>query len=328
MPPMHILVLGGSGTISTHLVRHLLAMGRTVTVLNRGRSAEAPAGVEQLVADRHDAAALKAALAGRSFDATVDMLCFNPDQARILVEALPRHGHLVFCSTVCALGFAWTTFPIDESAVPAPTFGYGRDKAAAEVWFSDHAKRSGTPLTIVRPSTTFDERMGVLRQIRWDGAAWLARVRAGLPIVVCDSGIGLNQFMHADDGGRGFAMIAGNPVAHGRTYHLVGPVITWTAHHRLAMRAVGREVPLVGVPAAVLDAAGVPDDGIRKDIFGMHGFFADTRLEREIGFTPRISTYDAIAKAVAGLDAAGRIVRAADESWEDRLIATWGVQVP
>ncbi len=327
---MRVLVLGGSGTISTHLVRHLLTMGRQVTVLNRGRSLPPPpTGVEQIIADRHDATALTAALKSRAFDATVDMLCFTPEHARSLTEALPRHGHLVFCSTVCALGFGWTTFPVPEDAIPAPaaSFGYGVAKAAAEAWLTDYAKREGAALTIVRPSTTFDQRMGVLRQLRWDGTAWLARVRAGLPIAICDSGAGINQFMHADDGGRAFALIAGNPAAHGRIYHLVGAATTWAEQHRLAMRALGCEVPLVGIPTAVLDRTPIPGDGIRKDIFGHHGFFADARLAAEIGFSPRIGLDEAIARTVAALDVEGRIVRDADESWEDALIARWGAEV-
>ena len=317
---MHTLILGGSGTISTWIVRHLLAMKHTVTVVTRGTrilSAE----VEHLVADRHDLAQLSAVLAGRQFDATIDMLCFNAAQAELLTKALPHPGHLIFCSTVCALGFAWTNFPVSEDAIPAPTFAYGRDKAAAEGWLSAWSARTGTPLTIVRPSTTFDEAIGVLRQIRWDGSAWLARIRAGKPIIVSDGGLAMNQFMHADDGGRGFAMIAGNPAAHGRIYHLVGDTTTWADHARIVMQVLGREVPLIGIPSAKL--IGVPGDGIRIDIFGAHGVFADQRLVREIGFAPRIPLYDAIQRTVTALNSAGRI-QAGDEAWEDELVSRWG----
>ncbi len=317
---MHILILGGSGTISTWLARHALAMGRRVTVVTRGKR-PLPPGVEALVADRNDAGQMRAALAGRRFDATVDMLCFDAAQAQILADALPHPGHLVFCSTVCALGFGWTTFPVIEDAVPAPTFGYGHGKAAAEGWYSAWAARTGIPLTIVRPSTTFDEGMGVLRQIRWDGSAWLARIRAGRSIALADGGMAMNQFMHADDGGRGFAMIAGNPAAFGRIYHLVGAATTWAAHAQVVMRALGREVALINVPSAKLD--GVPDDGIRRDIFGAHGVFADGRLAREIGFAPQISLPDAIARTIAALDVQGRII-AGDDAWEDRLAERWG----
>ena len=316
---MHVLILGGSGTISTWLVRHLLASGTRVTVVTRGQR-PLPTEVEQLTADRHDQAQLAKVLTGRRFDATVDMLCFNAAQAELLATVLPQPGHLVFCSTVCALGFGWKQFPVTEDALPAPTFDYGRDKAAAEAWYTAWAMRTGIPLTIVRPSTTFDEGMGVLRQIRWDGSAWLARIRSGKPIVLADSGMAVHQFMHADDAGRGFALIAGNQRAHGRIYHLVGAATTWATHAAVVLEVLGHQVPLIGVPAAGLH--GVPDDGIRCDIFGRHGHFVDTRLEREIGFTPAITLHQAITRTIIALDAAGRITPG-DERWEDTLIQRW-----
>lgn len=323
---MRILILGGTGTMSTWMVRHLRTMGRQVTVLNRGRSPGIqPDGVETLIADRHDPAALAAALAGRRFEATIDMLCFDAAQARMLMAALPGCGHVVMCSTVCALGFGWTRYPVDEDAVPAPSDAYGIGKAAAEAFLTDHCRTAGIPLTIVRPSTTFDGRgAGVLRQVRWDGTAWLARIRAGKPIVVGDSGLGMHQFMHADDAGRAFAMIAGNRAAHGRIYHLVGTATTWAEHHRSAMRALGRTVRLIGVPGAQLDLAQIPGDGIRRGVFGQHGFFANRRLEAEIGFAPRLGLDETIRTVTGELDAAGRIVEDADGQWEEELIERWG----
>jgi nucleoside-diphosphate-sugar epimerase len=320
---MRVLVLGGSGTISSHIVDDLLAAGRTVTTLTRGRTPLA-AGVERLVADRYDAASLASTLRGRSFDATVDLLCYEPEHGRILVEAVQDHGHLVLCSTVCALGFAHRTFPVPEDATPSATTAYGRDKALCEAWIVEHARRAGAPFTIVRPSTTFDERSGVLRQVRHDGVAWLARARAGRPIAIGDSGMGIHQFMHAEDAGRGFAAIIGNPAAHGRTYHLVGPPITWREHHLTVLGLLGSRSDLVGIPAAALNATAIPGDGLRREIFAFHGCFADRRLADEIGFVPRIPLEEALARTIAGLDAAGRIVRDPDESWEDRLIARWG----
>lgn len=319
---MRILVIGGSGTMSLYTVRELLARGRAVTVLNR--KSGGPPGAETVHADRHDRAQLSAALAGRRFDAVIDMMCFNPAQAELLATALPAMGHLVFCSTVCALGFGWENWPVPEDATPRPDFGYGRDKAAAEAWYRDWSARSGVPLTIVRPSTTFDGRIGVLRQLRWDGAAWLARIRAGKPIVLCDSGMAVHQYMHAADAGRAFALLAGEPRAHGRICHLVGPATTWAHHARAAMRALGAEVSLIGVPAAALDRAGVPDDGIRREIFGRHGHFAPSAWLRELGWRQELDLDATLAAVVAELQAAGRIVDDGKGGWEDALIERWG----
>ncbi len=320
---MRLLVIGGTGTISSWMVHHALGQGHQVTVLNRGKSEPVPAGVEALVADRHDPAALAAVLRGRAFDATADFLVFDVPALEQLVTALPRHGHLILCSTVCALGTGWTTFPIAESAVPAPTTGYGIGKAKAETWLLDYAQRTGSAVTIVRPSCTFDQRIGVLRQVRWDGAAWLGRIRAGLPVLIQDGGMALMQFMHADDAGRGFAALLGKPVTHGRTYHLVGSATTWADHHRLVMEALGRQVPLLSASGAQLDQAGIPDDGLRREIFAFHGCYAAEGLARDVGFTPAISLADAIARTLPGIDPA-RIGAPERDGWEDRLIARLG----
>ncbi len=318
---MHVLIIGGSGIMSLHAARFLLAAGHAVTVLNRGSGG--PPGCRAISADRHVPDALQQALAGRRFDVTIDMMCFSADQARWLAEALPDPGHLVFCSTVCALGFAYDTLPVPEDAPCRPTFAYGAGKAEAEAWYRDWSARQRIPLTIVRPSTILDGRVGVLRQLRWDGTAWLARIRAGLPIILADSGLAVHQFLHAEDAGRAFAAIAGDERTHGRTYHLVGQATTWQAHARAVMRALGREAPIVGVPAAVLDHAGVPDDGIRRDIFDHHGHFQAEGLRRDLDFTPSIGLDDALRRCIAELDAAGRIAADPAGAWEDALIARW-----
>src|SRR4026207_639232 len=50
---MRALVMGGSESISLHLVQSLLARGHEVAVFNRGRRGERlPAGVETLAGDR------------------------------------------------------------------------------------------------------------------------------------------------------------------------------------------------------------------------------------------------------------------------------------
>ena len=100
----------------------------------------------------------------------------------------------------------------------------------------------------------------------------------------------------------------------------MGDTTTWADQARTVMQVLGREVPLIGVPSSKL--IGVPDDGIRIDIFGAHGMFADRRLAREIGFAPRISLREAIQRTVTALDAVNRI-QAGDEAWEDALVSHW-----
>lgn len=321
---MDILIIGGSGCISSHIVRHALAAGHQLSVLNRGNHPP-PAGVEQLTADRNDPAALKAALSGRSFDACIDMVCFKPEQLQLLTEVLPDHGHLILCSTVCALGFDWQQWPVPEDAAYRPNSDYGRGKAAAEVWLRDYAAARKKAFTILRPSTTFDETIGVLRQVCWDGSAWLAGIRSGHPIVIADGGMGMNQFMHADDCGRAFCMAAGNAAAYGKTLHVVGSTTSWRSHHETVMDVLGKSAPLINVPGADIRQA-LPDNGIFNDIFAHHGVFADTAITDCIGFEAQITLHQAIERTVSAMDAASKIpdqYLAGD--WEQRLIKQFTV---
>ena len=99
---MRILVIGGTRFVGRHIVAEALGRGHELTVLHRGQTGpDLFAGVEHLIADRDDDEALAKVLAGRSFDATVDVCAYVPRQVRTLATALgERGGHHVFISTV------------------------------------------------------------------------------------------------------------------------------------------------------------------------------------------------------------------------------------
>jgi nucleoside-diphosphate-sugar epimerase len=139
---MRVLVIGGTGSISRGVVKHLLARGAEVTVFNRGTcgGASLPADVRAVLGDRDDAAALSA-VARANFDVVIDMVCFRNEQATAAVATIgDKCRHYIFCSTVCTYG---TGSPsrvlIDESFPQQPTSGYGRDKVACErAFFAAH----------------------------------------------------------------------------------------------------------------------------------------------------------------------------------------------
>ncbi|MFF8996094.1 NAD-dependent epimerase/dehydratase family protein [Streptomyces sp. NPDC014983] len=95
-----ICVIGGSRYFGKLLVQRLQAGGHQVTVVNRG-SAQPPAGVEHLVIDRNDEAALLAGLGTRAFDVVVDQVCYTPVQAAIAARVFRgRTRRYVMTSTI------------------------------------------------------------------------------------------------------------------------------------------------------------------------------------------------------------------------------------
>ena len=78
---MKIGIVGGTGNISTAIVRLLLQRGHAVVCFNRGQAGAPPAGARVLRGDRHATAAFEQAMQAEKFDAAIDMLCFNAADA-------------------------------------------------------------------------------------------------------------------------------------------------------------------------------------------------------------------------------------------------------
>ncbi len=95
-----VLVIGGTRFIGRHLVARLVARGDRVTLFNRGTLAD-PFGarVERVVGDR-TTDDLARALAGRRFDAVVDMVGYQRPEVERAIELFAGNvGHYLFVST-------------------------------------------------------------------------------------------------------------------------------------------------------------------------------------------------------------------------------------
>ncbi|MFC0846028.1 NAD-dependent epimerase/dehydratase family protein [Streptomyces noboritoensis] len=115
--PRNVLVIGGNRYFGKRLIARLVTAGDRVTVLNRG-SSPPPPGVEHLVADRDDEAALEAALGDRTFDVVLDQVCYTPRQAaaarRVFAHRTRRY---VMTSTIEVYEYEDSAVPVSESSV-------------------------------------------------------------------------------------------------------------------------------------------------------------------------------------------------------------------
>jgi nucleoside-diphosphate-sugar epimerase len=319
---MRICVIGGTGNISTSLVRLLLKQGHDVTCVTRGRSGDVPEGAGWIQGDRRDRVAFERTMQGRPFDAAIAMQCFNREDAASSVRAFPHVQHFVQCSTVCTYGIAPDWMPVTEDHPWRPTAAYGQHKAQADAVFLEAYDRQGFPVTIMKPSTTYGPKQGLLRQIAWD-FSWIDRIRKGKPLLICGDGTTVHQHLHVDDASLGFAYIIGREQCIGQIYHLVDRgCITWAAYHRTAMQVLGRQVELVGVPFAELMALSVPNVEICREVFAHHAYYSAEKLFRDVPeFRPVVSLEEGMRQVIDAMDQAGRIPNSDLEDWEDRILA-------
>jgi nucleoside-diphosphate-sugar epimerase len=321
---MRVCVVGGTGNISTSILRLLVEVGHEVTVFNRGQSTGLLPGVRHIPGDRKDRAAFETALQAERFDAAIDMICYDAEDARSTMRAFPAVKHLVYCSTVCTYGVHYDWLPVTEDHPLRPISDYGRNKVAADKVFLAAYYADGYPVTIIKPSTTFGPRLHMMRQVDCAAnPAWVDRVRKGKPIVVCGDGRALHQWLHVDDAAPAFVFPLGRECCVGQVYNMMKREFgTWADYHRTAMQVIGREVEMIGVPVEDLIATRVPNLGTCESIFAYNTIYSPARLMRDVPeFRPRLSLADGLATVLEAMDREGRIPDSDGSQWEDQLIA-------
>lgn len=325
---MKALIIGGTGLISTGIVKALDARGAAITVLNRGRTDNRlGSDVQHLVGDRNDFVAFEATIAGTGrWDVVIDMICFRPDQAESVVRAFGgRCGHFIFCSTVCTYGNTQTTLPTVETTPQVPVSTYGRDKVACEqIFLRAHAGRK-LPVTIFRPSHTYGPGGNVINNLGWE-PTFVDRLRGGRPIVVSGDGHGLWQSAYSEDVGVGFAYAAGRSACLGEAYNIVGDeIVTWDDYTRRTAAAIGAPAPrIVHIPTDLLLAVDRPRYAALEEIFRFHGVYSNAKLRRDVPEYRSAMPYEeGVRRTVAWMDEHKKIAAADSDPQEDRLVAEW-----
>lgn len=322
---MHVLIIGGTGTISRAIVRELLQQGHRVTVYNRGkRSDQPPATVEVIIGDRSVREDFEATLRHRSFDVAIDMISFTAADAASTLRALPNVGHLIQTSTVMTYGPPFTSLyqDIDAPLNGRHDGGYGAGKVAADELLLANMHNGGTPVTIVKPSFTFGPGQPLFRQVDWR-TTWLDRLRKGKPIIEANEGDNFFQFLPAADAARAYVALCGLNAAHGKIVHVVNPTpLTWHAWHGLAAQALGVSLETVSVPWDILVAADAQRYSALTTCLGHTQVFSPASLTALVpDWAPQLPLATAVAETIEWLYAQKMVEDCATDPLEERIIA-------
>ena len=195
---MKVLFIGGTGIISSACSPLAVERGIDLYLLNRGQSARAvPDGATVLIGDLHDPASMDAALGDHEFDVVVNWLVFTPDQIEAdMARFAGRTGQYVFISSASAYHKPVRSLPITESTpLHNPYWAYSRNKIACEERLMRAYREDDFPMTIVRPSHTYDQTLLPMR----GGYTIVDRMRRGQPVVMHGDGTSLWVLTHHAD---------------------------------------------------------------------------------------------------------------------------------
>jgi nucleoside-diphosphate-sugar epimerase len=245
------LFIGGTGNISVVVSRLAVARGVDLYLLNRGRQKVVIEGAHTIIGDISRPDEVRAALGGRRFDVVVNWIAYvESDIERDLALFGGQCGQYIFISSASVYQKPPTHYLITESTpLCNPHWQYSRDKIFCEERLVRAYRETGFPMTIVRPSHTYDTRMMVAVG-NWASYVIPQRMREGKPIVVHGDGSSLWTLTHSEDFAKGFVGLMGHPHAIGHAFHITSDfVLNWNQIYEQIGAALGVTPQLVHIPS-------------------------------------------------------------------------------
>ncbi len=326
---MRVLFIGGTGNISSSVSRLALAQGIDLHHLNRGQRAADIPGVKTLHADIRDTAAAAKALAHQQWDCVVNWIAFTvPDVERDLELFRDKTAQYIFISSASVYQKP-PTHPVITESTPLynPYWEYSRNKIACEDRLMKEYRERGFPITIVRPSLTYDTVIPVALG-GWTDYTIVDRIKRGLPIIVHGDGSSLWVVTHAEDFGRGFIGLLGNDRAIGHAFHITSDeVLTWDQIYRTIAGALGVEANIVHIASDFIVKVAPQFTGSLLGDKSWSVAFDNSKVKAFVpGFQATIPFRDGIRRTLAWFDADERRKRIdpAVNTELDRILEAYG----
>ena len=324
---MNVLIVGGTGLISTAISRQLLERGVELTLYTRGQTpARFPDAARVVTGDRYDFATFEAQMQalGR-FDCVIDMICFKPPQAESAIRAFAgRTDQYIFCSTVDVYAKPADRYPITEASARRGDNDYAGNKILCEDLMTEAHARGELPVTIIRPGFTYGEGGGVLDVFGWTTRV-IDRLRKGKPIIVHGDGSSLWVACHVDDAAHAFVTAAGDAQTLGKAYHVTGEEwLTWNRYYQQLAEAAGAPAPtLVHIPTDLLAMIDPKRALSTVTNFQGNNLFDNSAARTDLDFHYTIPWREGVERAIRWLDENGRIENSNNDPFEDRVLAHW-----
>ncbi|MCI0696608.1 NAD-dependent epimerase/dehydratase family protein [candidate division KSB1 bacterium] len=246
---MKVLFIGGTGNISTAVSRLCVERGIDLYLLNRGTSKVKIDGANTIVGDIHQPQKLSGILQNQKWDVVVNWIAFNAgDIERDINLFREKTKQYVFISSASVYQKP-VQFPYITESTPLinPFWDYSRNKIACEEKLNTAYREEGFPITIVRPSLTYDTVIPVVIG-GWKEYTIIDRIKKGKKIIVHGDGASLWTITHARDFAKGFVGLLGHQQAIGHAFHITSDeILTWNQIYQAIAEAAGAEANLVHI---------------------------------------------------------------------------------
>lgn len=304
---MKVAIIGATGHIGTWLVPMLVTRGHDVIAISRGirepyHVFDGWNDARHVVIDRNPAeqnGTFGESIASLGAEAVIDLICFDVDSARHLVESLrSRVDHFIHCGTLWVHGIPRTR-PYDETAPREPFGDYGIKKAAIENYLLNEAS-DGFPATILHPGHITGPGWTPINPAGNLDVAVFERLKHGGTVTLPNDGLGTLQHVHARDVATAFVLALENRAGIGKAFHVASrEPVTLRDYAIQVADWFGREADIQFLPwDEWTKSVSERDAALTYDHITHSPFASIAKAERILGFSPEFTSVGAVRDAL------------------------------
>lgn len=264
---MKVLFIGGTGNISMSCSKKAIDENIDLYILNRGKSSNIPKGAHSIICDINNKDEVKYLVKDHRFDVVVNWIAFDvPDIKRDFEIFKDKTAQYIFISSASCYQKP-LEYPIITENTPLsnPFWDYARKKIACENLLQELYHNNNFPITIVRPSHTYENVIPVAIG-GWNNYTIIDRIKKGKKIIIHGDGSSLWTITHAKDFAKGFVGLLGQKQAIGESYHITSDeILTWNQIYGAVADAAGKEANVVYIPS---DYIGRFDEHVKGSLLG------------------------------------------------------------
>jgi len=322
---MKVLFIGGTGNISTSVSKLCIKKGIDLYLLNRGLRENTIEKARIINGDINNLSQIKEILKDHQWDAVVNWIAFHENDIERDIELFRnKTKQYIFISSASAYQKPPLNPIITESTpLKNPFWEYSRNKIACEERLNKAYREEDFPITIVRPSLTYDTVIPVAIG-GWTEYTIIDRMKKGKKIIVHGDGTSLWVVTHAEDFAKGFVGLIGNQYAIGNAFHITtDEVLTWNQIYETIAETISVEPNIVHIPS---DFIVKHESSLLGSLLGDKSYsviFDNSKIKKYVlDFTATISFKEGIKRTIDWFYAKPerKIIRKETDDMMDRII--------
>ena len=321
---MKVLLIGGTGILSTDVCEMALNKGYDVTCLNRGHNKELQnTKANVILGNIRHVKEMQEKFKDATYDVIVDFLSFNPEQ---LLNTLSIFGtkckQFVFISSATAYHKKNEDEIITENtALGNSSWQYGQDKVDCEKLLAEYCSNINLNYTIIRPYVTYgNTRIPYAVIPNHQPWSWLNRIYCEKPVVLWSGGKNACTLTHTNDFSVGVVGLFLNPAAYGEAFHITSDEkLTWKTATDHIQKAMKNKINIIDIPTEYICKHLPEYKGILLGDKSTNMVFDNTKIKKAVSeFNCKIKFEDGIKRTIEFINE-NDFLHIIDIKWDARL---------